>query len=1011
MPFDETPNLFRLSADTAHMIDEVRRDKYMQPSDGDWRGTATRVANAIFHDDLKRRVDLEHYLWEQIACPAGRVMAGVGSGKNVTFANCFVAPLLQDSMRTDPSYPGLGIMDCLASVAYTMQMGGGVGTDFSPLRPQGALVQRVGAEASGPLAFMDTWDAMCRTILSAGYRRGAMMATLRIDHPDILKFIEAKHDPNRLRMFNISVLVTEEFIQARENDADWELGHWEPPFDSSKALAVRQKQYQPVASVYAELRPWYVYQTIKARDLWERLTRSTYVYSEPGVIYIDRVNQWNNLYYCEIIHTSNPCFTGDTKVWTVNGPVRFDQLVDGTPVLTELKDGLLAYRRMDNPRVTQRSAELVEVVFSAKKGKGGKKISETSVRVTPQHEFFLVGGGRRRAIDLRPNDRIESAYRTRANQKGYIAVRSTGGDRVLEHHLIAEYDYGSRPMWPLEHGHHVDNADPVYKEKLKTAIRAGAAKMSPKARSRNHKVVSVTKLFIKEDVYCGTVPATGRFFVFLGDDHYEGVLVSNCGEQMLPPDQNCNLSHINLSRCVTGELFTSNCSWDFTLIREVVPLLVRMSDRIIDLTPWPTEAQRLEAFQKRRIGLGVTGLANALMFMGLRYGSPEAVKATEAVMAVIRDAAYLESIELAKENGPFPAFEQDSYLEGRFVQTLRSPTQEEIRKHGIRNSHLLTIAPTGTISIAQADNSSGGLEPVFLPYMKRNVLQPDGSFAPHTVEDFGFRVYANKMFDGDFEAMMASKLPDFMVCTEDLTIEDHLQMQAVVQKYVDSSISKTINVPTNTPYEEFVGVYDRAYELGCKGCTTYRPVPESGRGAVLSAVESKASVLQTPIELRKRDDALSGTTYRLRWGGLPSPLFLTVNDEVTEDGRRVPFEVFINTKAVESAHWVAAVTRLISSVMRSGIDLTFLPDELKQVHSARGGEWRDGQFVPSEVALIGLALERHFRDIGYMSAEEKPVVETVGEVRGRQCPSCGQLTLVRIEGCDKCTNCTYNKCG
>jgi ribonucleoside-diphosphate reductase alpha chain len=498
-----------------------------------------------------------------------------------------------------------------------------------------------------------------------------------------------------------------------------------------------------------------------------------------------------------------------------------------------------------------------------------------------------------------------------------------------------------------------------------------------------------------------------------------------CGEQILPPDNNCNLSHVNLSRCTLNTPFTENCTWDTDAIREVVRLLVRMSDNVIDLSPVPTEAQAIEGQKKRRIGLGITGLANALMFMGHRYGSPDAVDATETVMRIIRDESYLESIQLAQEKGPFPALERDRYLKSGFSQTLPEYIRDGIAEHGIRNALLNTVAPTGTTSIAQADNSSGGLEPVFLARYRRKVLQPDNSFKESVVEDFGFRVYANALFDGDFDRAMLAPMPNYMVTTADLIPQDHLVMQAAVQKYIDNSVSKTINVPTETPYEAFAEIYDRAYSLGCKGCTTYREVKDSGRGAVLSAVDEVGKAgerLPTVVDAtRERPEILDGKTYRLRWSQLPYPMFLTVNDEITEDGQRVPFEVFVNSKAVDYAHWVSALTRMISAVMRKGGDLTFIPDELKAVWSARGGEFIDRRFVPSEVALIGLTLEKHFREIGYIATEpEDPA--TTKELKitgshyaelgiGRECQSCGALQVVRAEGCDKCLACGWSNCG
>lgn len=804
MPRDsDAPDVFQQGPDTSVLIEEIRRDKYMQPGEKTWQDLHYRVARGLFGEDERSVTALVEELGTGRACPAGRVLAGSGTSKNVTWWNCFVAPLLQDSMRTNPEYPGLGIMDTLTSVAYSMQMGGGVGTDFSPLRPSGALVERVGAPASGPLPFMDMWDSMCRTIMSAGYRRGAMMSTMRCDHPDLMAFISAKHDGARLRMFNVSVLVTDAFMTAVANDESWELGHWVRPFDSARLVAMVERFDRACGS----MRPWYVYEKLPARHIWDVLMKSTYVHAEPGVIFIDRANLMNNLYYAEYLQCSNPC-----------------------------------------------------------------------------------------------------------------------------------------------------------------------------------------------------------------------------GEQIMAPDDNCNLSHVNLSRCTTGELFTNQCLPDFDSIVRVTRLMVRMSDRVIDLSPVPTEAQRVQAQAKRRLGIGITGLANALMFMRQRYGSPEALDTTQQMMEHVRNASYSESIELAKEHGPFPLFDRDKYLAGEFIKTLPEYIRDGIADHGIRNALLNTVAPTGTVSIAQAGNASAGLEPVFAARYVRKVLQPDGSYKESVIEDLGFRAYANVLHGGDMNsALVSAGMTDYMVTTADITPTDHLLTQARVQACVDNSVSKTINVPTSTSFDDFSGIYTLAYSLGCKGCTTYRPDPSSGRGSVLSEIDEPGvvdapnqDVVQTAHALRPRPDVLEGCTYRLRWGTLPYPMFLTVNDELRPDGRRVPFEVFLNSKSVDYTHWVTALTRVITAVMRKGGDLSFLPDELKSVWSARGGEFIDQQFVPSEVALIGLKLEDHFRRIGYSDAVPAPAASDA-EVRmtgahyaelgiGEQCPTCGALQVVREEGCKRCMACGWSNC-
>jgi ribonucleoside-diphosphate reductase alpha chain len=723
--------------------------------------------------------------------PAGRVVAGAGSGRAVTLFNCFVMGMIPDSLD--------GIFEHLKQAALTMQQGGGIGYDFSTLRPSGAPVKGVGADASGPLSFMDVWDAMCRTIMSAGYRRGAMMATLRCDHPDIEAFIDAKRVPGRLRMFNLSVLVTDAFIQAIEENAPWELS-----FAGSVA------------------------KVLPARELWDKIMRATYAYAEPGVIFIDRINRRNNLWYCETIQSTNPC-----------------------------------------------------------------------------------------------------------------------------------------------------------------------------------------------------------------------------GEQPLPPYGACLLGSINLARLVTAP-FTPDARLDLDQLRALVPDCVRMMDNVVDISQFPLSEQQHEAASKRRIGLGVTGLADALILCGLRYGSSAAVAASEEWLGVIEREAYLASAALAAEKGAFPVFDRDRYLEGETIAALDADVREAIARHGIRNALLTSVAPTGTISLF-ADNVSSGIEPVFSFRHTRNVLMPDGSRREEEVEDYAHRLF--RRVRGE-----TAPLPDYFVDAQVLTPEDHLVMQAAVQKHVDSSISKTINMPADIPFERFKDVYLQAYALGCKGCTTYRP--NEVTGAVLAARSEASSgadargmpqqaelplpppvpaVSPKPTDIYEaggvvymtqplnRPEALPGQTYKLRWPESEHALYITLND-IVQDGRRRPFEVFINSKNMEHYAWTVALTRMISAVFRRGGDVSFVVEEMKAVFDPRGGAWMDGKYVPSLLAAIGDVIERHMVEIGFLprqgmdraanakvvnlSAADRSGASTPQSLpRPAQCPKCGEAALIRLEGCDQCTSCDYSKCG
>ncbi|MGB0830480.1 MAG: adenosylcobalamin-dependent ribonucleoside-diphosphate reductase [Paracoccaceae bacterium] len=710
------------------------------------------------------RVEAEPGIWEEKFyaaledfkfLPAGRIAAGAGTQRKVTLFNCFVMGTVPDDMG--------GIFDMLKEAALTMQQGGGIGYDFSTIRPKGALVKGVAADASGPLSFMDVWDSMCRTIMSAGSRRGAMMATLRCDHPDIEDFIAAKSDPARLRMFNVSVLVTDPFMEAVKADGDWDL--------------VFEGQ---------------IYKTLSARKLWDQIMQSTYEFAEPGVIFIDRINQANNLSYCETIAATNPC-----------------------------------------------------------------------------------------------------------------------------------------------------------------------------------------------------------------------------GEQPLPPYGACLLGSINLARLVEAP-FERGAQLSAAALQDLVATAVRMMDNVVDASNFPLEAQALEARNKRRIGLGVTGLADALLMLGLRYGSEAAARQTEDWLHAIARAAYLASVQLAKEKGAFPLFEAGPYLASGAMQGMDEDVRAEIARHGIRNALLTSIAPTGTISL-YAGNVSSGIEPVFAYAYTRKVLQKDGSRSEEEVVDYAVQMWRDKFGDAD--------LPDYFVNAQTLAPKDHVKMQAAAQKWVDSSISKTINCPEDISFEAFKEVYSAAYESGCKGCTTYRP--NAVTGSVLSVSESSEAAPETDqgaeviymSEPLDRPQALEGQTYKLKWPDSEHAIYLTVNDVVV-NGHRRPFEVFINSKNMEHFAWTVALTRMISAVFRRGGDVSFVVEELKAVFDPRGGAWIKGKYIPSILAAIGGVLETHMVAIGFLEGEglglkqdPQAVMPAGASGKGKACSSCGQYDLRMVEGCMTCASCGYSKCG
>jgi ribonucleoside-diphosphate reductase alpha chain len=516
--------------------------------------------------------------------PGGRIQAGAGTARNVTLFNCFVMGAIEDSIP--------GIFKALQEGAVTMQQGGGIGLDFSTLRPRGTLAKSTGTVASGPVSFMQIWEATCGTILSTGARRGAMMATLRCDHPGIEEFVAAKQQPGQLRRFNLSIQITDAFMAAVRRDAQWPLVFPAAAFDEDGETVLREWSDQDGAV------PCRVIRRVRARQLWDRILRATYDYSEPGVLFIDRINKLNNLWYRERITATNPC-----------------------------------------------------------------------------------------------------------------------------------------------------------------------------------------------------------------------------GEIPLPPYGACNLGSLNLTRFVRSP-FTPEARIDFESLANTTQIAVRLLDNVIDASRFPLPEQAENAHRSRRIGLGITGLANALVMLGLGYGSDRSISLAADTMRGICHAAYRASIALAKERARFPWFERDKYLQSPFIQNLPHDIRDGISEYGIRNSHLIAVAPTGTISLL-AGNVSSGIEPIFAASYTRKVLVKN-----ETAKDFVLTDYALDQWrktHGRTEG-----LPNGFVTASELPIHAHIAMQAALQPFVDNSISKTISVPSDCHFGEFKKIYDLAYDHSLKGCTTFRPNPTTG---------------------------------------------------------------------------------------------------------------------------------------------------------------------------------------
>lgn len=789
------------------------------PIDETVEDTWNRIATALAvpeREEIREQCQRDFYyaLKDFKFLPAGRVVAGAGTGRAVTLFNCYVMGTIPDSMS--------GIFSMLREAALTMQQGGGIGYDFSTIRPKTSLVKKLGADASGPLSFMDCWDAMCRTVMSAGSRRGAMMATLRCDHPDIMDFITAKKDPNRLRMFNLSVLVTDAFMEAVKNDTAIPLLHVEPPKDNSD----REKVVRPDGVEE------YVHDYVAARDLWEAIMDCTYNQAEPGVIFIDRINKKNNLWYVETISSTNPC-----------------------------------------------------------------------------------------------------------------------------------------------------------------------------------------------------------------------------GEQPLPPYGACLLGSVNLVKFIKNA-FHQNAEVDYGKLRQVVRIAIRMLDNVIDVSNFPLPQQEAEAKAKRRIGLGLTGLADALAMLQIVYGSPAAERKAAEIMSVIDNEAYLTSVGLAVEKGAFPLYKQEYLQDGTYASMQREGVRNLIGKHGIRNALLTSIAPTGTISL-YAGNVSSGIEPIFAYGYTRKVLQPDGSKTEERVEDYAVALY-RKMYENGWlprqnrvAPAMAfdpeKHLPDYFVSAQTLSPEAHVKMQAAAQRHVDSSISKTINCPEDISFEDFKNVYLQAYESGCKGCTTYRP--NEITGSVLS-VEEKApppenkavaiegtlndevlrAMLEAPEEpLAARPEELKGSTYKIKVGDQKA-VYLTINDVVESDGTIRPFEIFMRSSDPTHDEWMVAVSRLVSAIMRRPYDSSFVGKDLMRIASAVSGGFQRGYgYRPSLVAAIGAQIKAHCERVASTARKEHVGTDVTPhiddwipefpdpspmalQVTGRTCKECGGFNFKHESGCTTCTDCGWSSC-
>ena len=784
---------------------DVLREKYLKPGEATEADLLRRVARAIASVEAEPvRAEWERRFFDNLqagAIGAGRIMSAAGTDLQATLINCFVQPV-GDAIqgRDDEGFPG--IYEALREAAETMRRGGGVGYDFSRIRPRGAEVRATASLASGPCSYMDVFDHSCSTVESAGSRRGAQMGVLRIDHPDVLEFVTAKRTPGRWNNFNVSVAVSDEFIRTLQAGGDWALVH-------------RAKPGAALIAQGAHVRPdgLWVYRTLPAQQLWDTVMRSAYDFAEPGILFVDTMNRDNNLRYVERITATNPC-----------------------------------------------------------------------------------------------------------------------------------------------------------------------------------------------------------------------------GEQPLPPYGCCDLGPIILTRFVRHPFgFGGTPSFDFDAFARSTAVQVRALDNVLDLTFWPLPQQDAESKAKRRIGVGFTGLGNALAMLRLRYDTAEGREMAARIARCLRDAAYAASVGLAKEKGAFPLFDADRYLEaGTFASRLDAPLKDAIRAHGIRNSHLLSIAPTGTVSLAFADNASNGIEPPFSWTYRRKKREADGSTVEYDVEDHAWRIY--RSLGGD-----TSRLPPYFVSALEMPAAGHLAMMEAVQPFVDTAISKTVNIPADYPYADFQGLYLAAWRAGLKGLATYRP--NEILGSVLSETPEPALQEAPAVERRKPDPMRSVIQSRPK-GQLPAvvekleywtqqgrqALYIVVSFMPVEDGRERAIEFFMPVgQSGESQQWITSSMRMLSLAARGGFLERALAD-MRKVAWDRGpvrlGTYTraDGVAVPlwhdSEVAAIAHAIQniiarRNGEPVAALATP--PVVPAAGPapvLAGAKCPECGAHAMIRKDGCDFCTQCGHvGACG